>query len=562
MQPDVNHGLRTRVDAEPRTLSLSVPWSSPRQEFFSSVRAFFFGPRSPRSGPVSGGPDLRIHWIQGRLPLRALVASSVWHVVVLLVLLLPIWSFFSHNQAVLAPVHIELTWVPSSEDLPPISLPAPGPKRSSPPSQRNEIKDPPVQSGADVYHPRQTILSMPVRLTHPRQTLIQPAAPPEPPKIDPPLPNIVQWASAAPQPKPVYSHSTSAPRIQRRAVDDVAAPEVANLRENSGPLNIVSIQTLKPQLKMPVPSMTTAISQHRNNIGDTSAPAPEIGPSASAGDPSLGRLIALSATPAPPAPVVNVPQGNLAARISISPEGTRPGVPGGAERGSAKGNGGSQGNGISTGEAGGGDGGTGSLPAAVSVSGGNGHSSGGGGPLAGNHSGGKLILKPMTSLPDRPDPTAPSHRGPSVAGPVDPSLPPEKILSGKEVYTMHIDLPNLTSATGSWVLNFAELDENIAISYKLKGKLAAPVPMRKVDPKYPPGLIKEHVDGEVILYAIIRKDGSVDSIQLVRGVDPRLDKYAIEALAQWQFHPATRDGTPTDIEAVVHIPFRFRRPDS
>jgi len=126
---------------------------------------------------------------------------------------------------------------------------------------------------------------------------------------------------------------------------------------------------------------------------------------------------------------------------------------------------------------------------------------------------------------------------------------------------MHIDLPNLTSVTGSWILNFAELDGNLAISYKLNGKLAAPIAVRKVDPKYPPELIKEHIDGEVILYAIIRKDGSVDSIQLVRGIDPRLDRYAMEALAQWQFRPATREGVPTDIEAVIHIPFRFRRPD-
>lgn len=557
MQPFANHGAFTKNCVEPRPPTLGVSWSSPRQEFFSSVRAFFFGPRPPKDGPVSGEPYLRVHWIRGRLPVQALVVSCIWHGAAIMVLLLPIWNFLSHEKSSLASAHIELTWAPTSEDLPPISLPAPGPKRRSPPSQSNETKNQPAQSGADAYHPRQTILSIPLRLTHPRQTLIQPAAPQAPPKIDAPLPNIIQWTAAAPRPRPVYSPSTSAPRVQRRTLHDVAVPEVANLEKNPGALNIASMQPMNPQIRMPVAPMTAAISHHRNT--DASGPAPEIG--SSAGDPNLGRLIALSATPAPPAPVINVPQGNLAARIAISPEGTRPGVPGGTEHGSANAKGSSQESGISTGGAGSGDGGTGSLPAAVTVSGGNGRSSGGSGGLAGNRSNGKLILKPMTSLPDRPDPTAPSHRGPSVAGPIDPGLPPEKILSGKEVYTMHIDLPNLTSATGSWILNFAELEENIAISYKLKGKLAAPVPVRKVDPKYPPGLIKEHVDGEVILYAIIRKDGSVDSIQLVRGVDPRLDKNAVEALAQWQFRPATREGVPTDIEAVVHIPFRFRKPD-
>ena len=35
----------------------------------------------------------------------------------------------------------------------------------------------------------------------------------------------------------------------------------------------------------------------------------------------------------------------------------------------------------------------------------------------------------------------------------------EKILGAKQVYTLHVNMPNLTSASGSWILNFAELDE-------------------------------------------------------------------------------------------------------
>ena len=79
--------------------------------------------------------------------------------------------------------------------------------------------------------------------------------------------------------------------------------------------------------------------------------------------------------------------------------------------------------------------------------------------------------------------------------------------------------------------------------------------MRKVDPKYPPTLIKEHVEGEVVLYAVIRSDGSVDSIQLVRGIDDQLDANAMQALSQWRFRPATKQGAPVDLEAIVHIPF-------
>jgi TonB family protein len=127
---------------------------------------------------------------------------------------------------------------------------------------------------------------------------------------------------------------------------------------------------------------------------------------------------------------------------------------------------------------------------------------------------------------------------------------------------LYVNMPNMTSAAGSWVLNFAELDEMDPSAYQklTKSELTGPVPLRKVDPKYPPELRTTHVEGEVILYAIIRKDGSVDSIQLVHSVDPLLDANAMEALAQWKFQPGEKRGEAIDLEAVVHIPFRSRAP--
>jgi len=136
------------------------------------------------------------------------------------------------------------------------------------------------------------------------------------------------------------------------------------------------------------------------------------------------------------------------------------------------------------------------------------------------------------------------------------------MLGPKHVYSMHVNMPNLTSAAGSWVLNFAELDEVQRDIYSgpEPSALTPPVAVHKVDPKYPPELRTAHIDGEVVLYAIIRKDGTVDSIQLVRGIDPRLDTNAMQALAQWKFKPAERAGSPLDLEAVVYIPFRSRLP--
>jgi TonB family protein len=533
-------------------LDLGVDWESPWEEFRSSVRDFFLGPRATANAPRNS--HLRVHWVEGRLPRRAFAASFVWHVIVVAILLLPIWGFLANAEPTLPLPRIELTYVPT-QDLRPISLPGVHPK----PSPTGDPAKLLPRSGADAFHPRQTILSTPLNVTHPRQTLIQPNAPAAPPKMVPQMPNIAEWAATSTEPaKPQLriAPSVVAPQVRQRAVSDTAAPDVANPERNAGPLNIAPSPVANAQPKMPVNPMSNSAPERRSAPADAGA-APVIGPTASAGDESLHRLIAISAAPAPPAPEVIVPQGNLSSRVAISPDGTRTGAPGGSANGAA-GNGGSGGTAASIGGAGTNSGANANVgPAGVSISGGSGHAGSAGIGTAGNRPGG-LILRPMSKVPTLPDP---SHKEPIVLAKIDPSLPPEKILSGKEVFTMHVDMPNLTSASGSWILNFAQLDDNLPVYQRPKGKLSGPVPLRKVDPKYPQSAIKQRIDGEVILYAIIRKDGHVDSIQLVRGLDPLLDQNAMEALARWQFRPANREGQPVDLEAVIHIPFHFNPPE-
>src|ERR1700733_4068756 len=533
-------------------LDLGVDWGSPWHDFRSSVYDFFRGPRAPENSELPADSDLRVEWIEGEIPGRAFTASALWHAAAIGLLFLPIWRFLASDPPNLAPVRIELTWTNPTEDLPPLAAPARSPK----PSPKGDPAKPLPQKGADAFHPRQTVLSQPAVVTHPRQTLMQPDAPPTPPKIEVPLPNIVEWAAPKMPARPQLrvGSTAAAPQVQHHAVNDLAAPELVNQEKTTAPLDTAPPPSTNQQPRMPVEPMSRAVAAGPAAQAETGA-APEIGAAASSGDDSVHRVVALSATPAPPAPEVSVPQGNLAARIAISPEGKQPGAPGGAENGSA-GNGGSAGNSSNSGGRGinaNSGAGSGSAPAGVSVSGGTSH----GGIAPAGRTTTKLNLQAMPALDAPPS----ARRGPAVIGAIDPKLPPEVILSGKEIYTLHIDMPNLTSVTGNWVMNFAQLDEGNPPFRKPTGKLSGPSLVSKVDPKYPQTQIKEHVDGEVVLYAIIRKDGSVDSIQLVHGIDPQLDKNSMEALARWVSRPATREGQPVELEAVVHIPFQFRRPE-
>jgi TonB family protein len=443
---------------------------------------------------------------------------------------------------------MELTWYGPVKDLPAI-LPA---ARTQKPAPRERSKTPP-QPGADAFHPRQIILSEPLHPTHPRQTLIRPAAPQAPPRILPELPNIVQLAASAPgRPKLQLSHTQLMAMRPKNphalSATDSASPDVAVALKEPGVVTIASSAQAPPKPAMPINPMSAPHAAAQKE--DTSAAAPDIG--GGTGDNST--LIALSATPAPVAPPPAIPTGNLSARVSISPDGSR----GGSPEANGSGNG-------ANGEALSGGGGHG--PEGIFIGGGNNANRA---PVSGLGIGAESRTA-GNALPTRPMPRSrvspeDSNASPLNSGPAKPGskldVPPEKVLGAKQVYTLHVNMPNMTSASGSWILNFAELDEMDPAAYQklTASELSGPVPLRKVDPRYPPELRTTHVEGEVILYAIIRKDGSVDSIQLVHSVDPLLDANAIEALAQWKFQPAAKRGEPVDLEAVVHIPFRSRAP--
>ncbi|MGH9738315.1 MAG: hypothetical protein ACRD4X_06960, partial [Candidatus Acidiferrales bacterium] len=204
-------------------VKLGVEWASRAEEFRSSLRDFFTGPR-PSKTAESGTDSLKVEFIEPHVPVRGFLASCLWHLAAIWLLILPIWGFLPNVQPTLQPPQIQVTWYTTPADLPKILLPSTSPKSKA--TARKVVAKPSPAPTAEAHHPRQTILSVPVRRTHPRQTLIQPKAPLEPPKVVPNLPNMVQWtASEPPKLQLQLSASNAAPRIERRKIQNAAAPE-------------------------------------------------------------------------------------------------------------------------------------------------------------------------------------------------------------------------------------------------------------------------------------------------------------------------------------------------
>jgi len=529
---------------------LDVAWGSFHQGIGSSISAVLTWSRVPKN--FLTGSFFKECWVEHRVPRRALVAAALWHFVFVLVPF-PRLSAARHYSAFDNTV---LTWSGPITDFPLVEMKAPKAK----PSPRGEPDKPLAPEGADAFHPRQRIFTDPVRPTHPRQTLVNSAAPLEPPKILPNLPNIVELQQTAGPARPRLEISKETlsklrPRELRKVkvkLTAESAPDLPTLDQKLGDIapSMLPNAPARPKLELNTGAAPRLAQRTQTRAEE---PAPDVTTAQTNGN--AATFIALSATPGPPAPVVP-PQGNLAARVSISPEGQQPGVPGGAPNGTPGANGGAGGGPASSSGTGTGNGG-GKNGMDVSISGGhppanNGNSGAGGSAKISAPAPRSLILKPDPHA--KPD-DAPERTGPPNFAALPPAAQPEQIFASRKIYKMLVNMPNLNSATGSWILNFSELRENSGGPRTDSSEVSAPGPLRKIDPKYPPTLINEHVEGEVVLYAVIRRDGSIDSIQLVRGIDEQLDANAMQAFSQWRFRPATKQGTPIELEAIVHIPF-------
>jgi TonB family protein len=141
-----------------------------------------------------------------------------------------------------------------------------------------------------------------------------------------------------------------------------------------------------------------------------------------------------------------------------------------------------------------------------------------------------------------------------TALPAAPSEIDRQVFGRKKFYSVTLNMPNLNSRSGSWVIRFAQLNNDPA-----QGDLTAPIIVEKVDPAYPGILMREHITGTVTLYAVIAADGSVGEVRVLRGVDNRLDAAARDALRHCHFRPATKNGLAVALEAVIRIPFEVRR---
>jgi TonB family protein len=583
-------GFLTSEAVPPLAPKLVIEWEPGYRAFLRNLVDVLFPFRSAQQANVAEPGWLWSHVsVASGLPWTSLVGSFALHILVLAGAWAASRAFLLRPYAIpqTALNHADVIYYSPSEYLPSIN--------TGNTAARNRQK-------GDPEFARQPIISVPPESDNRAQTIVTP--PDIKLKQDLPLPNIVAWNSVAPS---VPLDATS--RLQRTAPEQhipviTPAPSIKQAADRR--------RLDSPELSaiVPAPEVVSATSRHKLTAPEVAVvePPPVVkGQVRQIGDINVGQSEVIAPAPALPVGERRALSGSRTWDSTLTTEvvppppstqgtGTRRLPPGGLQSGNAavppppsiRGVGGGSNRIIALGIHPGGSppiaagnrrgtfaatpqgkSGSSAKPEIADVREGTSSEAGGG-------HGGAGALNTADKIPPGLMVGAPPHSAnpgnaaapgtltahaisPRVSGPSHPAEISEaprtdverQVFGERKLYLMLLNMPNLNSAGGSWIIRFAELKDR-----ETAGDLTAPELTRKVDPAYPLELIRTSIEGKVTLYAVIHSDGHVGDVRVLNSVDERLDSYAGNALARWLFRPATKNGTPIAVEAVVTIPFR------
>lgn len=78
--------------------------------------------------------------------------------------------------------------------------------------------------------------------------------------------------------------------------------------------------------------------------------------------------------------------------------------------------------------------------------------------------------------------------------------------------------------------------------------------INKVEPVYPPLARNARIQGQVVLTAIISRDGSIQDLRVLSG-HPLLIQAALDAVRRWRYKPYLLNGEPVEVETTVTVNF-------
>jgi TonB family protein len=141
---------------------------------------------------------------------------------------------------------------------------------------------------------------------------------------------------------------------------------------------------------------------------------------------------------------------------------------------------------------------------------------------------------------------------------------------------LKIDIGSVKVKTGGSIVAFSVVTP---ISEEMRERLAIPVGTKYVDtrdvsadkgklptclhcppPQFSQAAVDKHIEGTVLLTAVVGLDGRARDIEILKPLSHRLTEKAIVAVQSWTFAPGkSADGQPLEVETPIEVSFRLGR---
>ena len=134
-----------------------------------------------------------------------------------------------------------------------------------------------------------------------------------------------------------------------------------------------------------------------------------------------------------------------------------------------------------------------------------------------------------------------------------PTAPTETTASAEQTPTETQTTPPVETAPVP--TDTAPADHGVYTSVPLGG--TQPEEIDRVLPRYPMNARRAGAQGSVVVRGIVRRDGTIDNVEVIKDLEYGLGDAARQAVGQWRFRPATYRGEPIDVYYTVTVNFRL-----